>query len=148
MNLVNNHQNFFIKILQVLAITLSLVMSNMLFAVATYAAPTAPPAISAEKKAVCDGIDIASGSTSGSACDPAVTGTSVQELIASVINILSWVVGIAAVIMIMIGGFKYIISQGDSNNISSAKNTILYAVIGLVVALFAQLIVKFVINKV
>lgn len=56
-------------------------------------------------------------------------------------------VGIASVIMIIIGGFKYVISSGDSNAINSAKNTILYAVIGLVVALLAQAILVFVIGK-
>lgn len=56
-------------------------------------------------------------------------------------------VGIASVIMIIIGGFKYVISNGDSNAINSAKNTILYAVIGLIVALLAQAILVFVIGK-
>jgi hypothetical protein len=49
--------------------------------------------------------------------------------------------------MIIIGGLKYITSSGDSNNITSAKNTILYAIIGLVVVALAQFIVKFVLGK-
>jgi hypothetical protein len=72
----------------------------------------------------------------------------VSDTIEQVINIFSWIVGVAAVIMIMIGGFRYVTSQGDSNNVSAAKNTILYAVIGLVVVALAQIIVRFVINKV
>ena len=119
------------------------VLSFSLAGVAT-AAATPPPAPSPSKVAVCAGIGLTGGSTDCStpAGQPDVAGT-----ISQVINILSLLVGIAAVIMIMIGGFKYIISQGDSNNINSAKNTILYAVIGLVVALLAQVIVRFVINK-
>ena len=49
--------------------------------------------------------------------------------------------------MIIIGGFRYIISSGDSGQITSAKNTILYAIVGLVIVLFAQLIVRFVIGS-
>ncbi len=55
--------------------------------------------------------------------------------------------GIVSVVMIIIGGFRYVVSGGDSNGVSGAKNTILYAVIGLVVVLFAQIIVTFVITK-
>lgn len=65
----------------------------------------------------------------------------------TVLNILSVLVGVAAVIMIIIGGFKYIISSGDSGNIKSAKDTILYAIVGLIVVALAQVIVKFVLHK-
>ena len=57
-------------------------------------------------------------------------------------------VGVIAVIMIIIGGLKYIISSGDSNNINSAKNTILYAIIGLVIVAFAQEVVRYVLTNV
>jgi cytochrome bd-type quinol oxidase subunit 2 len=71
----------------------------------------------------------------------------VNGLIKLIINIFSLVVGVVAVIMIIIGGLKYITSSGDSNNITSAKNTILYAIIGLIVVALAQFIVKFVLSK-
>lgn len=71
----------------------------------------------------------------------------VNNLIRLIINIFSLVVGVVAVIMIIIGGLKYITSSGDSNNITSAKNTILYAIIGLIVVALAQFIVKFVLSK-
>ena len=70
--------------------------------------------------------------------------TSVNTLIRNVINILLWAIGIVSVIMIIIGGFRYATSNGDSNQVSAAKNTIMYAVIGLVIAIFAYAIVKFV----
>ena len=77
------------------------------------------------------------------------TGTDqIQRIVTMVINIFSVVVGIVAVIMIIYGGFKYITSGGDSGNITSAKNTIVYAIIGLVVVALAQFIVKFVLDKV
>jgi hypothetical protein len=50
--------------------------------------------------------------------------------------------------MIIIGGLKYITSGGDSSNVTGAKNTILYAVVGLVVVAMAQFIVRFVLTKV
>lgn len=63
-------------------------------------------------------------------------------------EILLTVVGIVSVIMIIIGGFKYILSTGDPSKVNSAKNTILYAIVGLAIAVSAQLILLFVINKV
>jgi len=83
----------------------------------------------------------------GSTCDTAGSEDKVNGLITLIINLFSIVVGVVAVIMIIIGGLKYITSSGDSNNITSAKNTILYAIIGLVVVALAQFIVKFVLNK-
>jgi hypothetical protein len=74
--------------------------------------------------------------------------TNVNSIIKTVINVFSFVVGVVAVIMIIVGGFRYITSGGDSGNISSAKNTIIYAIIGLVVVALAQFIVQFVLNKV
>ncbi len=72
----------------------------------------------------------------------------VNSLIADVINIFSLVVGVVSVIMIIIGGFRYITSGGDSSNVSNAKNTILYAIIGLVIVALAQFIVRFVLSRV
>ncbi|MEK7603353.1 MAG: hypothetical protein AAB459_03865 [Patescibacteria group bacterium] len=88
---------------------------------------------------ICKGI--------GGCTEPAGSKT-VNDIVETVINILSFVIGIAGVIMVIVGGFKYVISQGDSNSINSAKNTILYALVGLVVAAMAQVIVRFVLNKV
>lgn len=57
------------------------------------------------------------------------------------------IAGVASVIMIMVGGFKYMVSNGDSGKVSSAKDTILYSIIGLVVVVIAQAIVSFVITR-
>ena len=57
-------------------------------------------------------------------------------------------VGIVAVVMIIIGGLRYITSGGNDTNVASAKNTLLYAIIGLIIVSLAQLIVRFVLNKV
>lgn len=71
----------------------------------------------------------------------------INGLIRNVINILLFIVGAAAVIMIIIGGLRYVTSGGDSSNVTAAKNTILYAVVGLVVASLAFAIVNFVVDK-
>ncbi|MFZ1323853.1 MAG: pilin [Candidatus Saccharimonadales bacterium] len=95
------------------------------------------------KKAACEGL----GSV-GSDCEEAEGESAVSGLIRATVEILSFIVGVAAVIMVIIGGLKYITSNGDANSISSAKNTILYAIIGLVIAVLAQGIVRFVFKRV
>lgn len=62
-------------------------------------------------------------------------------------QLVSTAVGAVAVFMIIIGGFKYITSSGDASNVESAKNTILFAIVGLVIALVAQGIVLFVLKE-
>lgn len=69
------------------------------------------------------------------------------SVIRRIINIFSIVVGAVSVIMIIIGGFRYIISGGDSNGVSGAKNTILYAIVGLIIVIFAQVLVRFVVSS-
>ncbi len=71
----------------------------------------------------------------------------INGLISTVINLFSLVVGVVSVIMIIIGGFKYITSNGDSGSVGGAKNTILYAIIGLVIVALAQVIVNFVLAR-
>ena len=82
-------------------------------------------------------------------CNAAATGTNVRlnNLIKNTINLLSLLVGIIAVIMMIYGGFRYITSGGDSGNVTSAKNTILYAIVGLIIVALAQFIVRFVLGK-
>jgi len=95
------------------------------------------------KDSVCDGIELTGGGCDLSNGDT----TTINDTITQAINILSVLVGVTAVVMIIIGGFKYITSSGDSGNTASAKNTILFALIGLVIVGLAQVIVQFVINR-
>lgn len=76
------------------------------------------------------------------------TSDSVDGIIKSVVSFLFWLIGILSVIMIIFGGIKYTTSAGDSGKLQSAKNTILYSVIGLAVAILALAIVNFVVDKV
>ena len=63
-----------------------------------------------------------------------------------VTNTILYIVGIVAVIMLIIGGIRYVVSGGDSKKVTDAKNTVLYAIIGLVICFLAFAIVNFVIN--
>lgn len=74
-------------------------------------------------------------------------GLDLNNVIEVVVQMLSLVIGIVAVIMVMISGFKYITAAGDSTKVASAKNTLIYAIIGLVLVALAQFIVQFVIKK-
>lgn len=72
---------------------------------------------------------------------------SLQVKFKDITNIILYVLGAVAVIMIIIGGFRYVTAGGDTGSVTAAKNTILYAVIGLIVALLAYAIVNFVIGS-
>lgn len=124
-----------------------------LMSLSLFSAPVlAPVSVAAQdtESGLCQGANLKVEPGAGTApC--AIEGEPVSEvnrILALVINIFSLVVGVAAVIMIIVGGLRYIISGGDSGNVTSAKNTILYAIIGLVVVALAQFIVKFVLTKV
>lgn len=62
-------------------------------------------------------------------------------------NTILYIVGIIAVIMLIIGGIRYVVSGGDAKKVTDAKNTVLYAIIGLVIAFLAFAIVNFVITS-
>jgi hypothetical protein len=63
------------------------------------------------------------------------------------LNLVSIVVGLAAVVMLLLGGFKFVSSTGDSTKVASARRAVMYAIVGVLTALFAQGIVLFVLDK-
>ena len=76
------------------------------------------------------------------------SGKRANRVVESIINLLSLTVGVIAVIMIIIGGLRYVTSAGNETAIKSARNTIMYAVIGLIIVALAQVIVKFVLTNI
>ena len=78
--------------------------------------------------------------------DPNNVGT-LDAMITKVINVALGLIGTIAVVMIILGGYQYTTSAGDASKVTKAKNTILYGVIGLVIALLAFAIVNFVLAK-
>lgn len=116
-------------------------------------APGAVPALAGVAAAdnisngLCGGANIATnGTTSQTGCTNQQADNSISKIATQVVNIFSIIVGVVAVIMIIYGGFKYITSGGDSGNVSSAKNTLIYAVIGLIIVALAQFIVHVVLT--
>ncbi len=65
----------------------------------------------------------------------------------TVTNILLFLIGAVSVIMLIIGGVRYVVSGGDQGAVTSAKNTILYAIIGIVIAFLAFAAVRFVTDQ-
>jgi cytochrome bd-type quinol oxidase subunit 2 len=123
--------------------------------VATIAAPAMVPALASADQ-IQSGLDCGSSfnvnniSGNGTDCpiDASGTGDRLNHILTLVVNIFSLIVGVVAVIMIIIGGLRYITSGGESSNVSTAKNTIIYAIVGLVVVALAQFLVHFVLAKV
>lgn len=133
----------------------SFILSGMLLMTAI--APAALPSAVAYADA-CAGVPakVAGGAhdaTGGNIqCDTATGGSAAAEtalgnLAKSVVNIFSIIVGAASVIMIVYGGFRYITSGGSSERVGSAKNTLIYAIIGLIIVGLAQILVHFVLSQ-
>lgn len=68
-------------------------------------------------------------------------------ILTKVVQTFAYIAGIIAVIMVILGGFKYITANGDSGSIASAKQTIIYALVGVVIAILAQAIVSYILSK-
>lgn len=129
-------------------IFVSLAAAPLILAPALVFAPTAFAQISQDQinSGICSGV---SGDLSGQSGCPnqgADIGN-LNGLLSRVITIFSAVVGVIAVLMIIVGGLRYITSGGDSSKVSAAKTTIIYALVGLVIVALAQLIVHFVLNQ-
>ncbi len=134
-----------------IGITMGLMMT--VGAVASSITVSAGPADPIETNQVCDtskiniveGVDCSQGKdTQSSLFTEDDDGNSLFETVA---NVLLFLIGAVSVIMLIVGGFRYVLSGGDSTQVTSAKNTILYAVIGIIVALLAYAIVNFVVSS-
>jgi len=98
---------------------------------------------------LCSGTNAATTSSNSSSCptgDAGTFNTNIQNIARTVVNTISIVVGIIAVIFIIYGGFKYITSGGDSGKVTEAKNALIYAIIGLLIVAVSQAIVHFVLS--
>lgn len=111
-----------------------------------------PAAATAAPGTACTNIsqDIAAGANDAAGtnrinCNERGDGSgSLTSIGRTIVNFLSILIGIVAIIMIIYAGFRYITSAGDSGRVGNAKNTLIYAVIGLIIVALAQVLVKFV----
>lgn len=117
---------------------------NTIYKLATASAWAAALAFPAVSKAACDP---SLGIIGGVECFAGGSPVTLPEAIQIIVNTLLFIVGVAAVIMLIIGGMRYVFSGGNPQNTKAAKDTILYAVIGIVVALLAYAIVNFVVQQ-
>ena len=95
----------------------------------------------ADGSSVADGVDCAS--TSGSA--KSLFGN--NGIFTTIINTLLYVIGALSVVMLIIGGIRYTVSNGTAAQVTAAKNTIMYALVGLVIAFLAYAIVNWVLGS-
>ncbi len=79
---------------------------------------------------------------------PPDDGNDLMTTVQTILNVIVGVVGIAAVAVIILGGVTFVTSQGDAAKVTKGKNTIIYGVVGLIVALLAFAIVNFVLSAV
>lgn len=124
---------------------IKLVISSLAlaFAVVTAGVVAQPVAAQTPEQSACQG---SGGTWNGATC---TQGTrTVPGTIKNVGNILIFITGSIAVLMIIIGGLRYTLSGGDQGTINSAKNTIMYAVVGLVVSIAAYAIVNLVLSNI
>ena len=119
---------------------LKLILAGLLV-VPTVALAVAPAASAEGDFTLNSGVKSAQGEgVSEAASDP-------QTLVKQFVNIFLFAVGALSVIMLIWGGIRYTTSAGDSNKVTAAKNTVLYAIVGLVIAILAYAIVNIVIDK-
>ncbi len=124
----------------------------LLLALVPVAAPVAVYALTDVQTCLSQGSGLDGSFSTGSGCSPAASqdingSANLTNTFKFIVNVFSVIVGVVAVVMIIWGGLRYITSGGDSGKITSAKNTIIYAVIGLIVVALAQFIVQFVLGK-
>lgn len=100
-------------------------------------------------------VNILADSFVGDACNGLTNITSsgcskgsdtVKSVAKAVVTVMSIIIGVIAVIMILIAGIRFVTAGGDSNRVASAKNTLIYAIIGLFIAVIAQLIIHYVLS--
>lgn len=118
--------------------------SFLVLAINLSALPASAATIDDAKRQACIG---AGGEYTGGQCvEAGGGGGSLEKTIKSITNVLVFIVGVASVILLIIGGLRYTLSGGDSGGVEGAKNTILFAIVGVIVAFMAYAIVNFVLG--
>ena len=122
-----------------------IVTAVLMIPVLTVGLLAAQPASAQFTGTIQDGANTGQGNNVGTCLFTGINNCA-NGLFTTIINIMLYIIGALSVIMLIYGGIRYTISGGDSSAVTSAKNTILYAIVGIVVALLAYAIVNFVIG--
>jgi hypothetical protein len=99
----------------------------------------------AASQALCEGADDGSANVS---CTDDTSGDTVSEIVRVAIRIFQAIIGVISLFVMLTGGLNYITSGGDSAKTKSARERIMYAVIGLVIVGIAEILVQFALNRV
>ncbi len=102
------------------------------------------PVAASAADASCDDLTISGGAACAKGEGVASDLFGEAGIFSTIVNILLFIVGAIAVIMLIIGGIRYVVSGGDQSAVTAAKNTILYAIVGIIVAFLAYAAVGFV----
>ena len=121
--------------------SLTFIAAFLMLSTASVGASAAPAANNPAVNEACVGV----GLTSGNGCTD--NGIQLSTTLGVIINIFSAIVGLVAVIMIIVAGLQFITANANPQNIAKARSSLLYAIVGLVVVVLAQVIVHFVINQ-
>lgn len=117
----------------------------LMLGVGTFSLALATPSFAAvdPQAQVCKGTG---GSGGANGCSGNTNTADLTTVFKTVVNVLLYIIGAIAVIMIIVGAVRFTTSSGNASSVTAAKNTILYAIVGLVIAIFAYAIVNFVIG--
>lgn len=131
-------------------LTMNAVKSLILGSVFALVAVFSPLSLSPAVGAACDQsqLNVGSGVNCAQGDDVPTTLFGQGSIFTTIVNVLLFVIGAISVIMLIIGGIRYTISAGDSGNVTAAKNTIMYALIGLIVAFLAFAVVNWVLGAI
>lgn len=110
-------------------------------------AATPAPAHAAFEKGLSDGAQSAQGKDQQGDAASLFGEGGQGGIFRTITNVMLFLIGAISVIMLIIGGIRYVVSGGDSTAVQNAKNTILYAIVGVVVAILAYAVVNFVITS-
>lgn len=108
--------------------------------------PTSVVAQASAQQAACEAVGGTFNAGTGECADPPGE-SSVNDVLATVLNFLSLIAGIIAVIMIIIAGLRFITGQGEPSSVAQARNAIIYAAVGIVIVVLSQVLVQFVIGE-
>ena len=123
---------------------ISSLVAVAVFALFGFVAAAVPAGAQGLAEEACTGFQEALGES----CDSNTAGGEIDSTIQTAVDIISIVVAVIAVIMIIVGGIKYVTSGGDAGSTKSARDSIIYAIVGLVIVSIAQFIVRFVVGEV
>lgn len=121
----------------------SMMALSVIATVAIFMAAPAPASAQVSKASICEGTG---GTWTNGTCVSPTGNATVTGTFRKVANVLIFIVGAVSVLMVIIGGLRYVLSNGEQSGITSAKNTVLYALLGVAVAFIAYAIVNFVLT--